>query len=148
MTKPEPDISYALPPGGLPAQSERLADRALFTAAYAFIPNTVMTDIVTSALPFWEQTRLWVLARPLSGFAETFSHYLMEGGPNGGSDQPDDYAEAEHVLFGTNGTISGDRGSVVAFVCNQSKVTLVLVTADLNASSLLPQLFPHTANVA
>ena len=84
MTKPEQDISYALPPGGLPAQSQRLADRAVFTTAYAFIPKTVMTDIVTSALPFWEQTRLWVLARPLSGFAETFSHYLMEVGPNGG----------------------------------------------------------------
>ena len=67
-----------LPPGGLPAQSERLADRAVFTTAYAFIPSTVMTDIVTSALPFWEQTRLWVLARPLSGFAETFSHYLKD----------------------------------------------------------------------
>ncbi|MDA0333466.1 MAG: (S)-ureidoglycine aminohydrolase, partial [Proteobacteria bacterium] len=39
------DISYALPPGGLPAQSQRLADRAVFTTAYAFIPKTVMTDI-------------------------------------------------------------------------------------------------------
>jgi (S)-ureidoglycine aminohydrolase len=106
LTKPELDISYALPPGGLPAQSERLADRAVFTTAYAFIPKTVMTDIVTSALPFWEQTRLWVLARPLSGFAETFSHYLMEVGPNGGSDRPDDDAEAQHVLFVTSGTIT------------------------------------------
>ena len=106
LTKPELDISYALPPGGLPAQSKRLADRAVFTTAYAFIPKTVMTDIVTSALPFWERTRLWVLARPLSGFAETFSHYLMEVGPNGGSDRPDDDAEAEHVLFVTSGTIN------------------------------------------
>ena len=93
LTKPGLEISYALPPGGLPAQSERLSDRAVFTTAYAFIPSTVMTDIVTSALPFWEQTRLWVLARPLSGFAETFSHYLMEVGPNGGSDRPDDDAD-------------------------------------------------------
>ena len=46
------------------------------------------------------------LARPLSGFAETFSHYLMEVGPNGGSDRPDDDPEAEHVLFVTSGTIS------------------------------------------
>jgi len=118
LTKSELDISYALPPGGLPAQSERLADRAVFTTAYAFIPKTVMTDIVTSALPFWEQTRLWVLARPLSGFAETFSHYLMEVGPNGGSDRPDDDAEAQHVLFVTSGTITlafnGDTRSLTA----------------------------------
>ena len=118
MIKPRPDISYALPPGGLPPQSERLADRAVFTTAYVFIPNTVMTDIVTSALPFWEQTRLWVLARPLSGFAETFSHYLMEVGPNGGSDRPDDDAEAEHILFVTSGTINlsfdGDTRSLSA----------------------------------
>jgi hypothetical protein len=39
LTEPELDISYALPPGGLPAQSERLADRAVFTTAYAFIPK-------------------------------------------------------------------------------------------------------------
>jgi hypothetical protein len=39
---------YAVPVGGLPAQSERLADRAIFTTAYAVIPKTVMTDIVTS----------------------------------------------------------------------------------------------------
>jgi len=36
-----------------------------------------MRDIVTSNLPFWNNTRLWVLARPLSGFAETFSQYCQ-----------------------------------------------------------------------
>ena len=67
-----------------------------------------MTDIVTSALPFWDKTRLWVLARPLSGFAETFSHYLMEVQSGGGSKRPDDDAKAEHVLFVTKGSISID----------------------------------------
>jgi len=97
--------AYPLPPGGLPAQSERLADRAIFTTAYAFIPKTVMTDIVTSYLPFWTQTRLWVLARPLSGFSETFSHYLMEVDTGGGSTRPDDDAGAEHVLFVVSGKV-------------------------------------------
>ena len=100
--------TYAVPTGGLPPQTERFADRAIFTDAYAFIPKTVMTDIVTSNLPFWDQTRLWVLARPLSGFSETFSHYLMEVGVGGGSAKPDSDKEAEHVLFIVSGHISLD----------------------------------------
>jgi (S)-ureidoglycine aminohydrolase len=105
--------SYYTPQGGLPPQSEIGNDRAVFTTAYAFIPKRVLTDIVTSSLPHWTETRLWVLARPLSGFAETFSHYLMEVGPKGGSTDPDDDDDAEHVLFVTKGrlvlTISGDK---------------------------------------
>jgi (S)-ureidoglycine aminohydrolase len=48
-----------------------------------------MRDIVTSYLPHWEGMRMWVLARPLSGFAETFSQYLVEVAPGGGSDRPE-----------------------------------------------------------
>ncbi|MGB2463274.1 MAG: (S)-ureidoglycine aminohydrolase, partial [Candidatus Puniceispirillaceae bacterium] len=69
---------YYAPDGGLPPQSQLLTDRAIFTDAYAFIPKGTLTDITTSYLPFWDKTRLWILARPLSGFAETFSHYIME----------------------------------------------------------------------
>ncbi len=97
---------YGLPSGGLPSQSERLAGRAVFTPTYVFIPKTVMTDIVTSYLPFWVGTRLWVLARPLSGFSETFSHYLMDVAPDGGSTHPDDDIRAEHVLFVVHGAIT------------------------------------------
>ena len=64
-----------------------------------------MTDIVTSSLPFWENTRLWVIARPLTGFAETFSHYIMEVALKGGSDRPDDDVTSEHVLFVVDGSI-------------------------------------------
>ena len=99
MTTLELNHTYALPEAGLPSQTERFADRAIFTNAYAFIPRTVMTDIVTSFLPFWENTRLWVIARPLTGFAETFSHYIMEVALKGGSDRPDDDITSEHVLF-------------------------------------------------
>ncbi|MGA1209482.1 MAG: bifunctional allantoicase/(S)-ureidoglycine aminohydrolase [Gemmobacter sp.] len=91
--------TYAAPPGGHPDQTELLTGRAVFTEAYAVIPRGVMRDIVTSVLPFWEGTRVWVLARPLSGFAETFSHYLMEIAPGGGSDRPEPAPEAEGVLF-------------------------------------------------
>ena len=41
-----------------------MTDRAVFTDAYAVIPKGTMRDIVTSYLPFWEGTRLWVLSRP------------------------------------------------------------------------------------
>ncbi|MBI6628521.1 bifunctional allantoicase/(S)-ureidoglycine aminohydrolase [Pontibaca salina] len=99
MTKP----SYYAPTGGHPDQHTLLTDRAVFTDAYAVIPKGTMRDIVTSLLPFWNQTRLWVLARPLSGFAETFSHYIMEVQPGGGSAQPETDADAQGVLFVVEG---------------------------------------------
>ena len=68
--------SYYAPHGGHPPQTELLTGRAVFTEAYAVIPYGVMSDIVTSLLPGWTDTRVWILARPLSGFAETFAHYL------------------------------------------------------------------------
>ena len=65
------------------------------------IPRGSMTDIVASYLPHWELARGWVLARPLTGFAETFSHYMMEVERGGGSDDPEPDPEAEAVLFVT-----------------------------------------------
>lgn len=93
------------PPGGLPPQTQLLTDRAVFTDAYAVITRGTMRDIVTSYLPFWEGMRAWVLARPLSGFAETFSHYLVELAPGGGSERPDD-AGAQAVIFVTHGSVT------------------------------------------
>ncbi|MCC5989078.1 MAG: (S)-ureidoglycine aminohydrolase [Pararhodobacter sp.] len=90
---------YAFPAGGLPAQSALMTQRAVFTESYAVIPRACCADITASALPGWEGTRAWVLARPLSGFAETFSQYAMEVRPGGGSTNPDDDAGAQHALF-------------------------------------------------
>jgi (S)-ureidoglycine aminohydrolase len=100
MTSP-----YYTPKGGLPGQDQLLTDRAVFTDAYAVIPKGTMRDIVTSYLPFWTGTRLWVLSRPLSGFAETFSQYIMEISPGGGSDRPETDARAQAVLFVVDGSI-------------------------------------------
>lgn len=97
--------TYFAPHGGHPEQTELLTDRAMFTEAYAVIPKGVQRDIVTSYLPFWELTRLWVLARPLSGFAETFSQYIMEVQPKGGSQSPEQDPNAESVLFVVEGSI-------------------------------------------
>ncbi len=101
---------YASAPGGLPPQTQLLSDRAVFTDAYAVIPRGVMRDIVTSYLPFWDKTRLWVISRPLSGFAETFSQYIMEVAPGGGSDRPEPDPAAQAVLFVTAGEISLSLG--------------------------------------
>ncbi|SLN53739.1 hypothetical protein PSA7680_02805 [Pseudoruegeria aquimaris] len=95
--------SYYAPTGGHPGQDQLLTDRAIFTEAYAVIPRGTMRDIVTSYLPHWEATRLWVLARPMTGFAETFSQYIMEVAPGGGSDRPESDPEAEAVLFVVEG---------------------------------------------
>jgi (S)-ureidoglycine aminohydrolase len=97
---------YYAPKGGHPGQDQLLTDRAVFTDAYAVIPKGTMRDIVTSFLPFWEDTRLWVIARPLSGFSETFSQYIMEVSPGGGSDRPELDEGAEGVLFVVEGSAS------------------------------------------
>ena len=91
--------AYWAPRGGLPPQSRLITDRSRFNEAYVVLPRGSVTDIVTSWLPFWDDTRLWVLARPLSGFAETFSQYVVEVAPGGGSDRPETDPEAESVLF-------------------------------------------------
>jgi len=101
MTEP----TYFSPAGGLPAQTELMTGRAVFTEAYAVIPRGVYSDIVASLLPHWTKTRAWVIARPLSGFAETFSQYIMDVQPGGGSETPEPDIEAEGVLFVVEGSI-------------------------------------------
>jgi len=101
-----PSRSYYAPTGGHPPQTDLLTGRAVFTEAYAVIPKGTMRDIVTSCLPFWENTRLWVLSRPLSGFAETFSQYIVEIAVGGGSNKPELDANAEGVLFVVEGELT------------------------------------------
>ena len=91
--------TYASPIDGLPPQSALHTQRAVFTEAYALIPHGVMRDIVTSALPHWTNTRAWIIARPMTGFAETFAQYIMEVAPGGGSTAPEPDPGAEGVLF-------------------------------------------------
>ncbi len=95
--------------GGLPPQTELLSSKAVFTTAYAVIPRSVMTDIVTSYLPHWQGTRAWVISRPMTGFSETFSQYIMEVQPGGGSDRPEPEKRAEGVLFVVEGEVMVDH---------------------------------------
>ncbi|MCP4319337.1 MAG: (S)-ureidoglycine aminohydrolase [Hyphomicrobiales bacterium] len=107
ITQARPRLnSYHFPEGGLPPQTQLMTDRAVFTDAYAVIPKGVMRDIVVSYFPFWTRTRAWVLARPLSGFAETFSQYIVEVEPQGGSERPETDAGAEAVLFVVDGELA------------------------------------------
>ena len=108
---PRSDAPGGLPPyhnhpGGLPPQTALHTGRAVFTEAYAVIPGGVFSDIVTSRLPGWDRTRLWLVARPMTGFAETFSQYVMEVAPGGGSDRPENDPGAQSVLFVTGGVIA------------------------------------------
>ncbi|MGW9632266.1 bifunctional allantoicase/(S)-ureidoglycine aminohydrolase [Agromyces sp. NPDC055520] len=106
-------MSYYTPQGGLPGQTELLTDRAIVKAAYTVIPKGVLRDIVTSKLPGFTSTRSWIIARPIAGFATTFSQLIVEIGPGGGADRPEPEAGVEGVVFVTSGSLSlaleGDR---------------------------------------
>ena len=102
MTPP----TYFAALGGHPPQTQLMTDRAVFTEAYAVIPKGVMRDIVTSAFPFWDATRAWVLARPLSGFVETFAQSILEIAPGGGSGRPEPDAGVQGVLFVVSGSVT------------------------------------------
>jgi len=97
--------SYYAPHGGLPAQTELLTDRAVVTEAYTVIPKGVLRDIVTSRLPFWSNTRSWIVARPIEGFATTFAQYIVEVSLGGGSDKPELDSRVQGVLFIVEGGI-------------------------------------------
>ncbi|GAB95634.1 (S)-ureidoglycine aminohydrolase [Kineosphaera limosa] len=99
-------MPYYTPRGGLPPQTDLTTDRATFTQAYAVLPARTMSDITTSYLPHWRETRLWIIARPLTGFAETFSQYIVEVSPGGGSDRPETDRSAEAVLFVVDGALT------------------------------------------
>lgn len=104
---------YAFPPGDLPPQSALMTGRAVFTESHAVLPAGTMRDITASRLPHWRDAKVWVLARPMTGFAETFSQYAVEIAPGGGSDRPETSDEAQSALFVTHGaldlTIAGVR---------------------------------------
>ncbi|MEM7190508.1 MAG: bifunctional allantoicase/(S)-ureidoglycine aminohydrolase [Pseudomonadota bacterium] len=98
-------MTYANPPGGLPPQSALMTGRAVFTEAYALLPAGTLRDITASVFPGWNNARGWVLARPMTGFAETFSQIAMELGPGGGSDAPEPEGGAENAIFVTDGSV-------------------------------------------
>ncbi|MGR3433896.1 MAG: bifunctional allantoicase/(S)-ureidoglycine aminohydrolase [Shimia sp.] len=102
--------TYHAPRGGLPNPKTRAHDRAHFTEAYAVIPRGVMSDIVASFLPGWRGARAWILARPLTGFAETFAQYIVELIPGGMSTTPEPDPEAEGVLFVLRGDLELELG--------------------------------------
>ncbi len=107
------EANYFVPKGGLPPQTQLLTDRAIFTEAYAVIPKGVLSSIVTSVLPFWERARFWVLARPLSGFAETFSQYIVELGAGGGCAHPETDSRVQGAIFVVSGRLDITLDGVV-----------------------------------
>ncbi|MEE9428840.1 MAG: bifunctional allantoicase/(S)-ureidoglycine aminohydrolase [Paracoccaceae bacterium] len=104
--------TYYCPKGGLPDQSKRLYSPAIITNSYAVIPAKVMSDIVTSNLPLWAGARAWILARPMSGFAETFAQLIVELAPGGGSAEPEPNPMAEAIIFVVEGTLTLTIGEI------------------------------------
>jgi len=92
--------------GDVPPQKTLLDNRAIVTEAYTFIPRGSMTDIVNSRLPFWKDTLVWILACPIPGFCNTFSHYLVEVESGGGSGTPETDEGVESTLFVTKGDLT------------------------------------------
>jgi (S)-ureidoglycine aminohydrolase len=96
--------TYAFPAGGMPDHSSDPVGTAVFTPAYAVLPADTQRDIVTSFLPGWQDHRAWILARPMTGFAETFSQYAVELLPGGGSSAPEPDPNAQAAIFVAKGT--------------------------------------------
>lgn len=96
---------YYAPAGGLPPQTALHTGRATFNESYAVIPKGCFSDIVTSFLPGWDRTKCWIIARPMSGFSETFSQYVMEVAAGGGSTTPEPDPRAQGVIFVTQGEV-------------------------------------------
>ncbi|MEM9710453.1 MAG: bifunctional allantoicase/(S)-ureidoglycine aminohydrolase [Pseudomonadota bacterium] len=130
---------YATPHGGVPPQTQLLSRRAVFTPAYAVIPRRVMTDIVTTQFPAWTGQRAWVLARPMTGFAETFVEQIVELVPGGGSDAPEPDPSSEAILFVTGGqltlTISGTDHDVepgaYAYIASETRWSIWNASKDV-----------------
>jgi len=97
--------TYAFPPGGMPDHSADPVGTAVFTPAYAVLPADTQREIVTSFLPGWTGHKLWILARPLTGFAETFAQYAVHLSPGGGSATPEPDPSAQAAIFVAKGLL-------------------------------------------
>jgi (S)-ureidoglycine aminohydrolase len=100
--------SYYTPRGGLPPQTDLLTDRAIVTEAYTVIPRGVLSDIVTSVLPEWTDTRAWIINRPVAGGATTYYQAIVEVKPGGGAQRPEPQPEVQSFLFVTSGALTVD----------------------------------------
>lgn len=96
---------YAFPTGGMPEADADPVGTAIFTPAYAVLPAQTQRDIVTSLLPGWIGHRAWILARPMTGFAETFAQYAVELNPGGGSATPEPNPGAQAAIFVAKGQL-------------------------------------------
>lgn len=102
------EASYYTPRGGLPPQTDLLTDRAIVTEAYTVIPRGVLSDIVTSVLPEWTDTRAWIVNRPVAGGATTYYQAIVEVKPGGGAQRPEPQPEVQSFLFVTSGALTVD----------------------------------------
>jgi (S)-ureidoglycine aminohydrolase len=98
-------VTYATPSEAPLTQSDLITSRSVVTEAYTVIPRGVMQEGVSSYFPQWQNSRGWVLAKPVVGFSTTFAQYLMQVEPSGGSSQPEPEEQVESFLFVLAGTM-------------------------------------------
>ena len=66
----------------------------------------MLRDIVTSNLPGWTNTRAWILARPIAGFATTFAQLHRRGRARRRQRRPEEEDGVEGVVFVMSGALS------------------------------------------
>ena len=99
--------TYYAPHGGLPGQTAAADRPRRVHRGLCRHPQGRDAAISSRAACRSGTTRgCWILSRPLSGFAETFSQYIMEVAPGGGSDRPEPDDGAEGALFVVEGELT------------------------------------------
>src|SRR5699024_12632114 len=94
------------PYGGHPPVTQLLTDRAVDAEAHTVIPKGVLRDTATSVWLEWEDTRAWILNRPVAGGATNFAQRIGEVSPGGGSTHPEPQAEVEGFVFVLEGSVA------------------------------------------
>ena len=80
------------------------------------------------------------LARPLSGFAETFSHYLIDVAPGGGSESPEPDAGAEGALFVVGGELTLKLAGTEHVLRPGGLLYLVVPASLMSSAKAIPEL--------
>jgi len=98
--------TYATPDPTVPSQNTMVTSRVLMRDKYAIIPASVLVNITSSNLPYWQNTRCWVLTTPDMGYGCHFAQYMVYTDVNGGSDEPEFEDGVESFLFVCEGNLT------------------------------------------
>ena len=127
----------------MPSQNGLASGKAIFKTAYAVIPQEVMKDIVVSYFPHWTLCRAWVLARPMTGFSETFSQSIIEILGKDAEDLEKKIDIPIQVLWGKHGLINKCFNPIEIWQKYSKKV---VIGESLNCHHFIPEEIPKILN--